>query len=80
MIRTLVKTDAFEVGTRVVRVRYFEQRTARGVRRYSAEIVLDAGDRVILDGDSVVTLEARASRVVPATCYSRVLAAKATAA
>jgi len=79
MIRTLVKTDAVEVGERVFRVRYFEHRTNRGQRRYSAEITIDTTDLVILDDDSMVRLEARATRVAPATFYSRLLA-KATAA
>ncbi len=79
MIRTLVKTEAVEIENRVVPIRYFEQRTVRGLRRYSAEIVIDGADRVILDDDSMVTLEARATRLVPATFYSRLLA-KATAA
>jgi hypothetical protein len=79
MIRTLVKTEAVEVENRLFPIRYFEQWTVRGLRRYSAEIVIDAADRVILDDDSMVTLEVRATRVVPATFYSRLLA-KATAA
>jgi hypothetical protein len=54
-------------------VRYFELRTVRGLRRYSAEILLGPGDRIILDDDSVISLEARAARVVPATLYSRML-------
>jgi hypothetical protein len=74
MFRTLVKAAAVAVDDRTVTVRYFEQRTARGQRRYSAEILLDANDRVILDGDSVTNLEARAERLVPATLYSRMLA------
>ena len=73
MFRTLVKTDAIELETQSVAVRYFELRTKRGARRYSAEIVLGPGDRVILDDDSVTTLEARAARLVPATLYSRLL-------
>jgi hypothetical protein len=80
MFRTLVKTDAVTLEARTVRVRYFEVRTVRGARRYSAEILLGPGDRIILDDDSVTTLEARAMRLVPATVYSRMLAAKATAA
>jgi len=79
MFRTLVKTEAVSVEGKVVPVRYFEVRTLRGARRYSAEIVLGPGDRIILDDDSVVTLEARATCLVPATLYSRVLA-RATAA
>ena len=37
-------------------------------------------DRIILDDDSLSNLEARASRLVPATIYSRALAGGATAA
>ena len=80
MFRTLLKTEAMDVEAHTVSVRYFELRTLRGARRYSAEIVLGPGDRVILDDDSVVNLEARAARLVPATVYSRLLAGKATAA
>ena len=79
MFRTLVKTDAIEIDTQSVAVRYFELRTMRGARRYSAEILLGPDDRIILDDDSVTTLEARAARLVPATLYSRLLA-RATAA
>jgi hypothetical protein len=79
MFRTLVKMQAMTVDDRTVPVRYFELRTVRGQRRYSAEILLAPGDRVILDDDSVTNLEARAARLVPATLYSRMLA-RATAA
>ena len=47
----------------------------RGLRRYSAEILLGPGDRIILDDDSVTNLEARAARLVPATVYSRLAGA-----
>jgi hypothetical protein len=80
MFRTLVKTDALAIDDHTVGVRYFELRTLRGARRYSAEILLGPGDRIILDDDSVPNLEARTARLVPATLYSRMLAAKATAA
>ena len=80
MFRTLVKTEALTVDHVTVTVRYFELRTLRGARRYSAEIVLGPADRIILDDDSVTNLEARAARLVPATLYSRLLAARATAA
>ena len=80
MFRTLVKTEAMAVEARTIPVRYFELRTLRGARRYSAEILLGPGDRVILDDDSVMNLETRTSRLVPATVYSRILAGKATAA
>ena len=74
MFRTLIKTDALAVEDKTVPVRYFELRTLRGTRRYSAEIVLGPGDRIILDDDSVVNLEARTTCLVPATLYSRMLA------
>ena len=80
MFRTLVKTDAVEVDDVSVSVRYFELRTIRGARRYSAEITIAPGDRIILDDDSVLNLEARANCLVPATVYSRALAARPTAA
>jgi len=73
MFRTLVKTENVAVEDQVYPVRYFELRTLRGQRRYSAEILLAPGDRIILDDDSVTNLEARATRLVPATLQSRLL-------
>ena len=80
MLRTLVKTDRVAVENQTVAVRYFEQRTQRGGRRYSAEIRLGPSDCIILDDDSVPNLEARTARLVPATLYSRLLASRPTAA
>ena len=79
MFRTLVKTEALDIDEHTYSVRYFELRTLRGARRYSAEILLGPGDRIILDDDSVTNLEARTMCLVPATIYSRMLA-RATAA
>jgi hypothetical protein len=80
MIRTLVKTETVAVEDQSYPVRYFELRTLRGLRRYSAEIVLGPDDRIILDDDCVVNLETRATRLVPATVYSRLLARTTAAA
>ena len=80
MFRTLVKTDALAIDDQTYSVRYFEVRTLRGGRRYSAELVLGPDDRIILDDDSITNLEAKTMRLVPATVYSRMLASKATAA
>ena len=80
MFRTLVKTEALAVEDQTYAVRYFELRTLRGARRYSAEILLGPGDRIILDDDSVINLETKTMRLVPATLYSRLLAGRATAA
>ena len=67
----LVKTDQIEVNGRSYALRYFEQRTRRGGRRYSCEVLLDAADRIILDDDSMSSLESRVERLAPATVYSR---------
>ena len=80
MVRTLVKTDALAVDDQTYSVRYFEVRTLRGGRRYSAEVLLGLEDRIILDDDSITNLETKAARLVPATVYSRLLAGRATAA
>jgi hypothetical protein len=80
MFRTLVRTDTLASDDLTYPVRYFEVRTLRGARRYSAEILLGPDDRIILDDDSLSNLEAKAARLVPATIYSRVLAGGATAA
>ena len=74
MFRTLVKSETLQVEDQSYPVRYFELRTIRGMRRYSAEILLGPEDRIILDDDSVMNLEARTARLVPATVYSRALA------
>src|SRR5260221_1201656 len=80
MLRTLSKTSTVAVADHPYAVRYFNSRTLRGGRRYSAEILLGPDDRIILDDDSVTNLEAKTTRLVPATLYSRLLAGKTTAA
>jgi hypothetical protein len=79
MLRTLVKTGTLNVDGQSFDVHYFEVRTLRGLRRYSAEILLAPGDRIILDDDSVDNLETRAARLVPATVYCRSLTTANTA-
>jgi hypothetical protein len=76
MFRKLVQTDGVDVEGRTYVVHYFEHRTARGTRRFSGEVVLDADDRIILDDDSLPGLEARVARLAPATIYSRALASR----
>jgi hypothetical protein len=77
MFRLLVKKDHVAVDGRLYVVHYYEQRTTRGERRYSAEVRLGSHDRVIFDDDSVPHLEVRAARVIPATIYSRMLSTTA---
>ena len=79
MFRTLLKTEALAIEEGTFSIRYFELRTLRGARRYSAEILLGPGDRIILDDDSVTNLEARTTCLVPATLYSRMLAGRTAA-
>ena len=80
MFRTLIKTSSVSVADHSYTVRYFESCTLRGGRRYSAEIMLGPDDRIILDDDSVNSLEAKTTRLVPATVYSRLLAGRPAAA
>jgi hypothetical protein len=80
MFRKIVNATEIEIdGTRYT-LRYFELKTIRGGRRFSCEVLLGAGDRVILDDDSMLSLEFKVARLVPATVYSRVLAARPSVA
>jgi hypothetical protein len=76
MFRKLVQSAQVDVEGRPYVVHYFEHRTARGARRFSGEVVLCADDRIILDDDSLASLQARVARLAPATIYSRALAAR----
>jgi len=76
MFRKLLETGELEVDGQTFVVHYFELRTARGARRYSCDVVLDAGDRIILDDDSLPSLQAKIARLAQATIYSRALALK----
>jgi hypothetical protein len=80
MFRKLLETGEIEVDGHTFVVHYFELRTARGGRRYSCEVVLDAGDRIILDDDSLTSVQAKIARLAPATVYSRELASKRSVA
>ena len=60
--------------------KYYELTTLRGGRRCSCEVLLGAADRIILDDDSMSSLESKVSRLAPATVYSRLLAGRANAA
>ena len=72
--RRLVKTDRIEIEGREYTVNYFEATTERGTQRYTSEAVLGPGDRIIVDGSSLGTLEWHVARLMPATLYSRMLA------
>jgi len=76
MANRLLKTDELQIGGQAYSVKYFENQTTRGTLRYSSELLLGPADRIILDGNSVTDLESKVARFVPATIYSRVLAAR----
>jgi hypothetical protein len=73
MFRKVLQTGHVDVDGGVYVVHYFESKTTRGQRRYSGEVVLGAADRIILDDDSLISLEAKVARLAPATVYSRSL-------
>jgi len=77
MFRKLVQSGQIDVDGRYYVVHHFEHRTARGGRRFSAEVVLGPGDRIIVDDDTLISVQAKVARLAPATIYSRALAAKA---
>jgi len=77
MFPTLIKAEEIELEGQVYSVRYFEGKTLRGTQRYSAELALGPADRIIFDGSSLMVLESRVARLVPASIYSRILAARA---
>jgi hypothetical protein len=74
MYRKPVKATEIEIDGHRYSVQYFEQKTVRGSRRFSCEVMLDATDRIILDDDSMTSLESKMERLAPATIYSRLLA------
>jgi hypothetical protein len=80
MFRKLIESTELDVDGHVYVAHYFEHKTARGTRRYSCEVVLDAGDRIILDDDSMTSLAAKVMRLAPATVYSRALAGRSSKA
>jgi hypothetical protein len=80
MFRKPVKATEIEIEGQRYSVQYFEQKTARGGRRYSCEVMLNATDRVIVDDDSMTSLESKVERLAPATVYSRLLAGRPSVA
>ena len=73
MFKILVKAVGLTVEGRTIPVKYFEVRTLKGSRYYSAEILLGPSDRIILDDDSAANLEVQTAFIVPVSLYSRAL-------
>jgi hypothetical protein len=80
MFRKLVKATEIEVDGIGYALRFYELKTIRGAQRFSCEVLLDVADRIILDDDSMPSLESKVERLAPATVYSRVLAARRSVA
>ncbi|CAN5558246.1 hypothetical protein BH23ACI1_BH23ACI1_20380 [soil metagenome] len=74
MFRKLVKTGEIEIEGQRYAARYFVQETSRGTSRFSCEFLLGAADQIIIDDDSMTSLEWKVERLAPATVYSRFLA------
>ena len=73
MFQKLIKKTIFAVEEQTFSVCYYETRKINGVSRYSAEVVFHPSDHMILDADSVNSLEAKLARLVRASFYSRML-------
>jgi hypothetical protein len=80
MFRKLVKTADIDIDGRSYALRFYELKTVRGGRRVSCEVLLGPTDRIILDDDTMTSLELKVARLAPATVYSRVLAARPSVA
>ena len=76
MFRTLVKTERWRSRTRRCRCGISNCGPCAGSGGTARKSCSAPGDQIILDDDSVLNLEARADRLVPATLYSRMLASE----
>jgi hypothetical protein len=80
MFRKLVKASEIEIDGMAYTLRFFELETLRGGRRFSCEVLLGAADHIIVDDDSMTSLESKVVRLAPATVYSRLLASRSSVA
>jgi hypothetical protein len=75
MFQRLIKKTSLDVEERTLSVHYYETRTLHGDSRFSAEVVFQPRDHMILDADSVNRLETQVASLVHASMYSRALMA-----
>ncbi|MEO2197936.1 MAG: hypothetical protein ABGY72_17855 [bacterium] len=73
MFQKLIKKTNLDVEERTLSVRYDETRTLHGDARFSAEVVFQPEDHIILDADSVNRLETQVASLLHASVYSRTL-------
>lgn len=78
MFQKLIKQTKFDVEERTFSVCYYETRKIDGASRYSAEVVFRPRDHMILDADSVKSLEIKLASLVRASFYGRMLIDAAT--
>ena len=76
MQNTFIKTAEIELNGQAYTISYFRAMTPHGTQRYSSELVLGPGDRIIVDGNSLGDLEWRVPHFMQATISSRALAAR----
>jgi hypothetical protein len=74
MFRTLVQTEHIDVEGHSCVAHFFVRTTTRGAQRYSCELLLKDGERIILDDDSLASLSTKVARLAPAMVYSRAIA------
>ena len=72
MFQKLIKKTNLDVEERTLSVRYYETRTLHGDARFSAEVVFQPEDHIILNADSVNRLETQ----VAVCCTRRCTAAR----
>ena len=73
MFQKLIKKANLDVEERTFSVCYYETPKIDGASRYSAEVVFQPTDHMIVDADSVTCLEVKLARLVRASFYSRML-------
>jgi len=73
IFQRLIKETSLDVEERTLSVHYYETRTLHGDSRFSAEVVSQPRDHMILDADSVNRLETQVASLVHTSMYSRAL-------
>ncbi len=78
MFQKLIKKTNLDVEERTFSVCYYETPRMNGASRYSAEVVFHPRDHMILDADSVTSLETKLACLVRASFYGRMLVETST--
>ena len=71
--KVLVKTDELVYEDQTIGVRYYEWRTFKGAKRFTAQLLVSLTDRPTFDHGSLEDLEARVGSVFHAVMESREL-------